>query len=425
MNFTRRMLVKTGVSSDLAWGIPAARRLRILPGVRSSTWAWLLAATLAFAASLTRPPLFRQNLYALQADAFLHGRLDVRQYMDDVSSHDGKYYVAFPPMPAVLLIPSVALLGPARAGAMPVALLLMGAAVFLLWRILTRLQIGRDAAAWLGMAFFLGTGYWFAIIQCNGVWFLAHVVAVTFSLLALEAAQSGRPVRSGLALGCAFLSRQMSIYAGIPIIALLLADSSAVRHAARRMAAFLLPLAACITAYLVFNAARFGHPLDCGYAYLHHGGVLQERYDRHGLFSPAYVAFNAAYLLLQGPHIEFDGLVPAGMDPWGTSLLFASPFVVLAWRARGPRWILLGTWAAVGLAALHMLCYYNNGWVQVNTQRFTLDFLPVLFLLLGLAVPYVDSRILRGLILYAVGLNTLAVLILPLVPRLLHRLQTL
>ena len=80
-------------------------------------------ATLAFA--LTSPATVFQghtpfNHYALLADGWLHGRLDLGgpppAYTgnNDFAYFAGKHYVSFPPFPAVLIAPLVALSGGAE-----------------------------------------------------------------------------------------------------------------------------------------------------------------------------------------------------------------------------------------------------------------------------------------------------------------------
>src|SRR5262245_35796798 len=53
----------------------------------------------------------QQTHYAWLADAFLHGRLDIDQRtapaLSELVTESGKYYVVYPPGPAVLLMPIV------------------------------------------------------------------------------------------------------------------------------------------------------------------------------------------------------------------------------------------------------------------------------------------------------------------------------
>jgi len=70
------------------------------------------AALLVFLLSKGPPP--GQNHFVYLADAFLHGKLGVSgggTVLAEIVPFNGNYYVVYPPMPAVLLLPFVALFG--------------------------------------------------------------------------------------------------------------------------------------------------------------------------------------------------------------------------------------------------------------------------------------------------------------------------
>ena len=89
----------------------------MLPLVRCIPSAWiafsLALATYSLAAgpTLTRPSIAPDYVYL--ADALLHGRLDLAQPPSsyDLLVVDGRAYVAGSPMPAILLLPFVAVFG--------------------------------------------------------------------------------------------------------------------------------------------------------------------------------------------------------------------------------------------------------------------------------------------------------------------------
>jgi len=363
-----------------------------------------------------------KNLYAHQANAFLEGRLDIPDKLSDVSVFEGKYYVPFPPFPALLLTPLVALLGVERTNATLVAVVLTILSVYTLFRILKQIEIDNGTILWVGFGFFLGTGYWYTVRMSTLVWYFAHVVSVAFILLAVrETLGKGRGILAGLFLGAALLSRQLTVYTSVFLLIALWIHRKNISTRARLREAvgFSFSLGLCLAAYLFYNWARFGHFLDTGYAYLDLGEFLESRVSKYGLFHPAYFPFNFVYMFLQGPHLVFeDGLFPIGMDKLGTSLVYASPFVITAFFARWNGALLTGAWCSIGLTLFHMLLYYNNGWIQINSQRFSLDFLPLLILLVALSSRRVDNRILRAAIAYSVFLNILALFILPVLARL-------
>jgi hypothetical protein len=387
----------------------------------------VVAAVACFAWSLWRPITAgngADNLHVQQAQALLRGRLAIDQPLFDCVTFRGRVYVPFPPMPAVLMMPSVALVGVRRSNGPLLALALTLLNVVVAYRLAGRLGLAPRDRVWLLAAFFLGTGYWIAVAWSTGVWFWAHVVAVTFLLLAVaEAWGRGRGHLVGLALAAAFLSRQLTLLAAIALAWRLwshprFAGAAAARW--RHLGAFAAALAAGVAAYLAFNAARFGNPFDTGYGHLAPIGYLKERFARHGLFSAAYVPFNLMYLLLQGFHVDFTSparLSGLGIDGFGASLPGASPFVVLALFARRAQAPVRALWASIAATAAGHLLYFNNGADQHNAQRFTLDFMPLLFVLMAAGLSRESAggraRLWRGAIVYAVLLNALCLTWLP------------
>jgi hypothetical protein len=59
---------------------------------------------------------------------------------------------------------------------------------------------------------------------------------------------------------------------------------------------------------------------------------------------------------------------------------------------------------------------------QVNAQRFSLDFLPLLWVLVALGSRRVEPRLWKGLVAWAVGLNVLALSLLPVLARAMRKM---
>ncbi len=173
-------------------------------------------ATLAFA--LTSPASTftghtPYNHYALLADGWLHGRLDLGgpppAYTgnNDFALFEGRHYVSFPPFPAVLIAPLVWLNGsPERTRDGLFFLGFTGVAPAVLFLALEKLsRTGRSRRstaenAALALLFALGTVYWFTAVQ-GTVWFAAHVVGVALAAVYLYASiDAEHPVVAGLAL---------------------------------------------------------------------------------------------------------------------------------------------------------------------------------------------------------------------------------
>jgi hypothetical protein len=403
---------------------PAVARGRRRVPVAAALLVAALAA--AFVYSMWQPITTSNgasNLATFQAQAFLRGRLAIDTPLFDSVTVHGRFYVPFPPVPAVLMMPLVAWRGVAGGNGPLLAAILTLFNVIVAYRLAGRLGLTPRERVWLLLAFFLGTGYWLAARWSSGIWFWAHVVAVTFLLLAVaEAWGRGRGYLVGLALSAAFLSRQFTLLAALALAARLWTHPRLAAPAARRrnLAGFAATLGLGVIVYLALNQARFGNPFDTGYGYYRSIDVLAARISRHGTFSAAYVPFNLIYLLLQGFHVDFNSptkLSGVVTDAFGTSLPGASPFILVALFARRSQAPVRALWASIIAIAVGQLFYFNNGWVQQNTQRFTLDFLPLLFVLVAAGMTReIDAgraRLWRGCIVYAVLLNTVFLTFLP------------
>jgi hypothetical protein len=215
-------------------------------------------------------------------------------------------------------------------------------------------------------------------------------------------------------LGIAFLSRQFTVCA-LPFLLALLWQRIPTTRRRSAVVQVLTPVAVLGGVYLAFNAARFSGPLDTGYSYIRLTGVLRARFEEYGLFSVAYVPFNFAYMFLQGFHMNYRGttmLRANRVDLFGTSLPAASPFLLFAVKAEQPRPVMVAAAVSIGTCLAGILLYYNNGFLQTNAQRFSLDFVPMLFVLCAFAVPRLKTRWWEVAVWYSIALNFLALVIL-------------
>ena len=358
--------------------------------------------------------------FVWQADAFLHGQLHLTARppnLNDWVFEQGRWYVSFPPLPAVLMMPFVALRGLSFndvAFTLPFA----AANVALLYRLLRRIQQveGGTRSEWdhavLALVFGFGTLAWSCSIR-GEVWFTAEVVGVTFTLLYLHAAlRAQHPVLAGAALACATLCRTPIAFAAVFFLleAVLdggrldranlraaLGDAQRCQKALHRLALFAAPVAVIAAPMAWMNAARFGSPTEFGHSHLYANRVNRD-IRAHGLFSFHYLGRNlrSAFLLL--PKLDLQPL-RLRYDPNGMSLFVTTPlFALLLFPRERPRlWRIL--WITLAAVALPGFFYQNNGWQQFGF-RFSLDYTPYLILLLALS-----GRALDGLfwLLAAIG----------------------
>jgi 4-amino-4-deoxy-L-arabinose transferase-like glycosyltransferase len=374
-------------------------------------WTFILSLYVVLHIPVIKKNAYDSNLAVFQAKAFLQGNLNIENYFADASVFEDKYFVCFPPFPALLLTPLVGIFG-GGINTIFISLLITGLNMFLLHKLLNKVLANSDGKLWVFLAFFFGSGYWWVVLTSDYINGFAHVVCTCLLLLILLELQfNKRPIILGLLWALAFLTRQMTIFYIIIIIYFLYADQVNKRVAFKNILLVFTVAGFCVIPYFVFNHLRFHHFLDTGYQYLIYAKHVQERINEYGLFSTQYFIYNFYHLFLKGHNVIFSGsmnLQIVGMDQYGTSLLAASPFVIFAYKAQHEIKFKVAFWCTILLILSSILLYHNNGWMQVNTQRFALDFFPALVVLIGLSYAAVPKWLFKSFVIYSIALNCLS-----------------
>ena len=313
------------------------------------------------------------------------------------------YYVSFPPLPAVLMMPLVATFGYATNDVIFTALMaaLNGALLYLLLAGASRRgqsSRSRRDNLWLTAMFLVGTVHFFSSIR-GEVWFTGLVVGVTMNLLALIATAAGRLWLAGLCFGLAFASRTPVLFGAILPVALELFPDGRLRRTEwgrtlLRLAAFAVPLLLVCGGLAAYNYLRFNSFSEFGHTHLQEG--MRPSIREHGLMSGWFFPPNLSAALSNPPVITFEGWPWLRITKHGLGLLWTTPalFWLLGAPRRGP--LFWGLLAAAAAVAIPGLLYQNTGWEQFG-YRFGLDWLP--YLVLALAV---SDRPIRGGLLIAI-----------------------
>lgn len=359
---------------------------------RPNTLGTFLVVLVATAIYLVASSRDRQDTdyFVRLADAFMHGRIyltEAPSWLNELIPKDGVWYVPYPPLPAVLLIPFVAVFGPEFHQQIASGIF-AGIGVGLAWLVLGRFALTTRVRLGLTAVFGFGTVLWF-VAEIGSAWYLSHVVAVMLSMAAILLALDRRwPFAVGLLLGCAALSRLpvaltapffLALIAGIgwpPRLPIRPERTAAVR----RVITFGLGAAIPGGIYLLYNVARWGTLADQSYVLI--PGVLQDPfYVKHGILALEYIPRNLYAIFLRSWNYVDD---PPFLQPswWGLSLFLTTP--LFAWlaraRIRDPR----VAWAAIGtaLALVPIVTHGNVGITQFG-YRFSLDVQPLLFVILA------------------------------------------
>ncbi|MDQ3031460.1 MAG: hypothetical protein M3Y87_03515 [Myxococcota bacterium] len=414
-------------------------------------WAVTAALYVAFTGPRTQGPT-PDNHYVHLAESYLHGQLGVMGNTppgtNDWACYDSeiadvcppgaftrpretqRWYVSFPPFPAVVLMPVVAVLGPNVPDALFWALL-AGLGPALLFLLLRRLRDTKKSDRTvrddllLTLLFAFGTVYFSTSVQ-GTVWFAAHVVGVSLIVLYLYfAIDARRPVLAGLMLGLAFLTRPTTaalvIFFAIEALRVARAgtepdygESSSVprrvflwltrvkwRVALRRWAMFAAPILVIGAIAMWMNEERWENPFEFGHRYL----MIRwrGRIETWGLFSYHYLSKNLAvffaslpWLTAHDPHVI--------ISRHGLALWFTTPALLLVLWPKKVDATMVALYLAAAAVAIWNLLYQNSGWVQFG-YRFALDYLPLLFVLLALGRRRFGSGFVAAMI-FAIVVNT-------------------
>ncbi|QQR90617.1 MAG: hypothetical protein IPJ88_02415 [Myxococcales bacterium] len=379
------------------------------------------------------------NHYVHLAESFLHGQLhtlgDKAPSGNDFAEYKGHWYVTFPPFPAVVILPVVAVFGqhtPDRIFWALMAALAPALLFVLLRRLREQARSGRSLKEDLGLCalFAFGTVFYFTAVQ-GSVWFASHIVASSLLILyLLWALDARKPMLAGLALILAFLCRPTTALLGLFFVFEVLRSSTKdtatladcdhaswlrrlrrhfgvidFRVVLNKFVLFSIPVAVFSVLIMWMNWARFDNPFEFGHSYLHIRWV--DRITRYGLFSyhffPKHLAIFVAslpWILPVAPYFQISG--------HGLALWFSTPNLLALLWPKCMSGTMVALYLSSALVAVINLCYQNSGWLQFG-HRFALDYMPVLFLLLALS----GRRFGKGFIALAVvsiAINTFGAL---------------
>lgn len=431
------------------------RRLAIVVG--------LLLAVAALAVYLVTQTDRYYDHFVWQAAAFLEGQAAIRypvgpseagpgnalfQDVLPVATADGvpRGLLPFPPLPAVVLVPFVALWGIATDD-QTIFTALAAVDVAICWWMLGRLPIRPSIRLLVTVFFAFGTVFWYTS-QLATTWYQAHIVAMGLTMLAIGLALGADPASAddepvpddhpaglpppvatnsirerlavdprqfatGLLFGLACTAR-LTVVLGAPFLLLVGSGGSWWRRGWSAGLGAAIPVAAL----LAYNLASTGQLLHPAYDYLYQLEArayvaLGYRTD-WAVEDPRYLPQNAAIMFLTTPDVFPERLpdslgvadTPVCTEPGATrglfdvdcplavprdigmSILLTSPAylaMIPALRRYGRSRLVTGAALAVLLIVLVNLMHFSQGWVQFG-YRFSNDAAPFALLLVALGI---------------------------------------
>lgn len=345
--------------------------------------------------------------YSLQAEAWLNGRFDLGQNYEwlELAIFEGKYYVSFPPLPTLAVLPLVLIFGGNTPNNLLVAFYGMATAAFA-YRALRRMGIKGEIAALGGFAYVWGCNVLW-MTTCGGVWFQAqalNMLLLTWAVcLIQEDKRTGAYALIALAVGC----RPFSICAFLPVAAYFFVKDKelTVRERIKKQLLPLIIPALIGGAYMWYNYARFGNILEFGHNYLPEFTEAE-----NGQFHLSYILPNLYNLFIR-PITIGEGLSLKYPVFDGFMFYIANPVYLIwfGWIARDilkkqmdlPR---IAVILAVA-AEILLLCAHKTlgGW-QFGA-RYTVDMIPLILLYAHHAKAEVGGRWQGMIMLFGVMLN--------------------
>ncbi len=326
--------------------------------------------------------------FSLLAQSFLHHHLylnPINLPAGDYADYKARQYLFFGPMPSVLLTPFVAIWGESfpQIDLSIASLVVVFSAIFLLAR---RFKFDTADSFWLANFFVFGTVlYLVGLVNTSA--YLVQAVGTVFVVLAiLEYFTKKRWFVMGILIGAATATRITLISAAFFFVLEIIRNRSSL-NLRKAFVYFLVPVISSLILLGFYNYRRFGSVFDTGYTY--NASALNKDYYNFkvGWFSPIHIPANLYVLLAMPPQpvkmgrVEFVLQFPyLKADKIGMAIWFTSPLFVFLFAARKKPYT-FSALAAIFAALVPSLLYWGIGIVQYG-YRYSLDFLPFLFLIL-------------------------------------------
>lgn len=234
--------------------------------------------------------------YSLQAMSWLSGRLDMGKNYEwlELAVYNGKYYLSFPPLPSVVMLPLVLLFGERTPSNLVSALYGIFTAM-IACKILKKAGMKQDRAVFFAIAYVWGSNMlWMS--TSGGVWFLAQGLNMLLLTACVYFAQQKMRVAAysmaARAVGC----RPFSACMFLPLMAyfyMMDKDRPMADRIRGQIRSLIIPafIALC---YMLYNYVRFGNVLEFGHNYL-----PEFTGSEKGQFSLSYILPNLYNLLLR------------------------------------------------------------------------------------------------------------------------------
>ncbi|MCL5434883.1 MAG: hypothetical protein M1405_00655 [Patescibacteria group bacterium] len=326
---------------------------------------------------------------SLLANQFIHKHISIAPANDmplgDISTYHGKFYLYFGPLASIILMPFVLVFGK---NFPQVILGILSAALsfYAIYSISKHFKFNKVDSLFLSL-FFVFSTVLLSSSLINISAYQVEVLAVPFILLSLnEYFSKKRPLLIGIFLGLAVMTRVTLILAALFFVFEYLQK----RFSLKQLILFFVPLVLFLLITGGYDFVRFHSFFDTGYT---HSIALNtfplSRNLQYGYMSLSHLPANLYSFLVMPPQplltdanggfvFKFPFLKAS---PWGIAIWYTSPlFLYLLFKFRKAKYTVSALLTAI-IISIPLLTYFSIGFAQFG-YRYSLDFLPFLFLLL-------------------------------------------
>ena len=345
------------------------------------------------------------------AQSFVHNNLflsPINLPPGDFVDFKGKQYLFFGPMPSILLTPFVLIWGRdfPQFTLSVISIAVVYESVYLLLR---KFKFKKVDTIYLASFFTFGTVFFFVSLVNISAYVVQAVATAFFVLALLEYFGKRRWLVIGFLTACAIATR-WTLIGLCAFFVLEIYRQKKTLDLTNTLRLFLIPIIFVVLLLSFYNFKRFGSFFDTGYT--RNVSVLDKSYYNYklGWFSPLHIPANLYALFVMAPEpvkrtdVEFALRFPyLKANGYGMAIWFTSPLFIYLIKIRKETYTLSAV-AAIFILLFPSLVYFGIGSSQFG-YRYSLDFLPLLFLILISAFRKSLPHFAKGLIVFGIVFN--------------------
>lgn len=329
------------------------------------------------------------NHLILLADSFSKKNLALSpNYLPggDYDDYKGQAYLYFGPLISILLTPIVKLFG-INFPQIVISFFSIIFTYFITFLLVKKMLKSTLAALWLSNFFVFGTVFYFVSLVDISAYTIQSLGTSLIMLSLYEYFTKRRWLLIGTIIALAGLDRNPLFLVSI-FYFIMFFKKQKIPASKKQLILFTLPLIIAVLLLFTYNTRRFNNPFDSGYSY----NITLKNYPmssnvKFGIFSFRHLPANIYALLIKAPDpILQDGggfvlkfpFIKA--DSFGMALWFTSPLFLFLLKIRKEDYT-IPAFITIFIISLPSLFYFGIGFSQFG-YRYSLDFLPLLFVIL-------------------------------------------